>query len=149
LPTARQNITTAVILSIGRILAETAPLYLTSGLASSNSISLINPGQTLTTRIYAQIYTGNVNDGKNIMYECAIVTMLLVLLIILTVHVVLPAYYSYKQSRIESQNMLSYEEYEKDSEMECFKKENEKEILENEKTDVSEKLEEIKPPPKI
>ncbi|MDR3257817.1 MAG: phosphate ABC transporter permease PstA [Mycoplasmataceae bacterium] len=103
LPAARQGITTAVILSIGRILAETAPLYLTSGLSSSSSISLINPGQTLTTRIYAQIYTANVTQGTNIMYECAFVTMILVLLIILLVHVVIPAYYNYKRRKIRKE----------------------------------------------
>jgi short subunit fatty acids transporter len=92
-----------VILSIGRILAETAPLYLTSGLSSSSSISLINPGQTLTTRIYAQIYTANVTQGTNIMYECAFVTMILVLLIILLVHVVIPAYYNYKRRKIRKE----------------------------------------------
>jgi phosphate transport system permease protein len=100
LPAAKQGITTAVVLSIGRILAETAPLYLTSGLASSSSISLMNPGQTLTTRIYAQIYTANVHDGTSIMYECAFVTLILVLLIILMVHVAIPAYYNHKRRKI-------------------------------------------------
>jgi phosphate transport system permease protein len=92
-----------VILSIGRILAETAPLYLTSGLSSSSSISLINPGQTLTTRIYAQIYTADVNQGSHIMYECAFVTMILVLLIILVVHVIIPAYYNHKKNKAKEQ----------------------------------------------
>jgi len=85
-----QGITTSVVLSIGRILAETAPLYLTSGLSSSSSIALDSAGQTLTTRIYAQIYTANISDATSIMYECAFVTMILVLLIILIVHVLLP-----------------------------------------------------------
>jgi phosphate transport system permease protein len=93
LPAARQGITTAVVLSIGRILAETAPLYLTSGLSASSSIALNSPGQTLTTRIYAQIFTANIGQGVNVMYECAFVTILLVLLIIMFVHVVIPHYY--------------------------------------------------------
>jgi cell division protein FtsL len=79
---------------------------LTSGLTSSSSISLVNPGQTLTTRIYAQIYTANVHDGTNIMYECAFVTMLLVLVIILIVHVVIPAYYNFKRHRLETQSKI-------------------------------------------
>jgi phosphate transport system permease protein len=87
-------------LSIGRILAETAPLYLTSGLSSSSSIALAQPGQTLTTRIYAQIYTSNVNQGTNVMYECALDTMILVFLIIFVVHVIIPQYYQYKQRRL-------------------------------------------------
>jgi hypothetical protein len=64
----------------------------------------MNPGQTLTTRIYAQIYTGSIHDGTNIMYECAFVTMFLVLLIILVVHVVIPAYYNYKQTKLQTQS---------------------------------------------
>ncbi|GHU47886.1 hypothetical protein FACS1894218_3320 [Bacilli bacterium] len=103
LPAARQGITTAVILSIGRILAETAPLYLTSGLSSSSSISLVNPGQSLTTRIYAQIYTADVTAASHIMYECAFVTMILVLLIILVVHVIIPAYYARKKNKAKQQ----------------------------------------------
>jgi phosphate transport system permease protein len=66
----------------------------------------MNPGQTLTTRIYAQIYTANVHDGTNIMYECAFVTMLLVFLIILVVHVIIPAYYNFKRHQQEAQSKM-------------------------------------------
>ena len=99
LPMAAQGVRTSIVLSIGRILAETAPLYLTSGLASSSSISLINEGQTLTTRIYAQIYETDMTKANSIMYECAFITMILVLMIILVVHVVIPWYYRYKAKR--------------------------------------------------
>lgn len=99
LPIASQGIRTSIVLSIGRILAETAPLYLTSGLASSSSISLIYEGQTLTTRIYAQIYEANMTKANSIMYECAFITMILVLMIILIVNVVIPWYYRYKSKR--------------------------------------------------
>jgi ABC-type transport system involved in cytochrome bd biosynthesis fused ATPase/permease subunit len=37
------------------------------------------------------------------MYECAFVTMILVLLIILLVHVVIPAYYNYKRRKIRKE----------------------------------------------
>ena len=99
LPIARQGVRTSIVLSIGRILAETAPLYLTSGLASSSSISLIGEGQTLTTRIYAQIYETNMDKANSIMYECAFITMILVLGIIMIVHVIIPWYYKYKAKR--------------------------------------------------
>lgn len=101
LPAAKQGIMTSIVLSIGRILAETAPLYLTSGLAASSSISLTNAGQTLTTRIYAQIYEANVSKGSSIMYECAFITMVLVLMIILVVHVLIPWWYKYKAKKEE------------------------------------------------
>ncbi len=96
LPIAKQGIRTSIVLSIGRILAETAPLYLTSGLASSSSISLVGEGQTLTTRIYAQIYETNMLKANSIMYECAFITMIFVLIIILIVHIIIPWYYKYK-----------------------------------------------------
>ena len=103
LPIAKQGIRTSIVLSIGRILAETAPLYLTSGLASSSSISLVNEGQTLTTRIYAQIYETNMLKANSIMYECAFITMIFVLIIILIVHVIIPWYYRYKSKRDKDQ----------------------------------------------
>ncbi len=96
LPITTQGIMTSVVLAIGRILAETAPLYLTSGLASSSSISLLSEGQTLTTRIYAQIYETNVSKATHIMYECAFLTMILVFIIILIVHVIIPWYFRKK-----------------------------------------------------
>lgn len=101
LPTALQGITTSVVLSIGRILAETAPLYLTSGLSSSGSIALNTAGQTLTTRIYDQIYTADISQGTSVMYECAFITMILVLLIIMVSHVLIPYYFVWKQKRIK------------------------------------------------
>ncbi|WEK82831.1 MAG: phosphate ABC transporter permease PstA [Mycoplasma sp.] len=97
LPLARQGIMTSLVLSIGRILAETAPLYLTSGLASGSHISFSSEGQTLTTRIYAQIYEADVAKSQSIMYECAFVTMILVLIIILIVHVFIPWYFKHKE----------------------------------------------------
>lgn len=100
LPAAKQGITTSVVLSIGRILAETAPLYLTSGLSSSSGSALDSAGQTLTTRIYAQIYTGNTTDGVHIMYECALVTMILVFAIIVIVHVIIPYYFKWRLKRL-------------------------------------------------
>ncbi len=101
LPTALQGITTSVVLSIGRILAETAPLYLTSGLSSSGSIALNTAGQTLTTRIYDQIYTADITQGTSVMYECAFITMILVLLIIMISHVLIPYYFVWKQKKIQ------------------------------------------------
>ncbi|MDE7433617.1 MAG: hypothetical protein K2M43_00465 [Mycoplasmoidaceae bacterium] len=101
MPTALQGITTSVVLSIGRILAETAPLYLTSGLSSSGSIALNTAGQTLTTRIYDQIYTADISLANNVMYECAFITLILVLLIILVSHVLIPYYFVYKQNKLK------------------------------------------------
>ncbi|WP_412032194.1 phosphate ABC transporter permease PstA [Malacoplasma muris] len=90
LPAALTGIITSTILAIGRILSETAPLYLTAGLTSSTETALDRPGQTLTTRIYAQLYNTNITEGINIMYEIAFITLLLVLSLILIGYVLIP-----------------------------------------------------------
>lgn len=90
LPSALTGIVTSTVLAIGRILSETAPLYLTAGLTSSTQTALDRPGQTLTTRIYAQLYNTNVTEGLNIMYEIAFITLLLVLGLILVGYVLIP-----------------------------------------------------------
>ena len=99
LPLAMQGVMSSIVLSIGRILAETAPLYLTSGLSSSATISLLGEGQTLTTRIYAQIYESGVVKGSNIMYECALVTLVLVLIILVILHVAIPLYFKHRKKK--------------------------------------------------
>lgn len=90
LPQAKKGIITSVVLTIGRIVSETAPLYLTAGLSSSKHIAILNPGQTLTTRIYAQLYENNAIAAKNVMYEAAFVTLWLVVALIIIAHVLIP-----------------------------------------------------------
>ena len=111
LPLAWKAITTSIVLAIGRILAETAPLYLTSGLASGSVVSLSNEGQTLTTRIYAQIYESNITKGSNIMYECAFITMVLILLIILFVNVFIPWYYQHREHKKNNATFIVDKKY--------------------------------------
>jgi phosphate transport system permease protein len=62
-PMALVAITGNIITIIGRILSETAPLYLTAGLSSSSETALNRPGTTLTTHIYAQIFSTS-KDAK-------------------------------------------------------------------------------------
>jgi phosphate transport system permease protein len=62
-PMALVSITGNIITVIGRILSETAPLYLTAGLSSSSETALNRPGTTLTTHIYAQIFSTS-KDAK-------------------------------------------------------------------------------------
>lgn len=90
LPAALTGLATSVILAIGRVLSETAPLYLTAGTTSSSQIALVNPGQTLTTRIYAQLTNTNINDGVNIMYESAFLTLLLILTLTIIGYYLIP-----------------------------------------------------------
>ncbi|MGL5640153.1 MAG: phosphate ABC transporter permease PstA [Mycoplasmoidaceae bacterium] len=89
LPIAFNGIITSIVLTIGRVLSETAPLYLTAGLSSSKKISLNRPGTSLTTQIYGQIFS-NTPDSKNIQYEAAFVTIILVLALIIIGYVIIP-----------------------------------------------------------
>lgn len=97
LPQAFKDIMTAIVLTIGRIVAETAPLYLTAGLSSARVSTLLNPGQTLTTRIYAQLYENNAITAKSIMYESAFITLILVIALIIVAHILIPYYDTFKK----------------------------------------------------
>ena len=98
LPATIQHILTSIVLSIGRILAETAPLYLTAGIGSTNEICLMSNGQTLTTRIYAQISSNNLFTAKNIMYECALILLILICIILILVNIIIPKIFTKKTS---------------------------------------------------
>lgn len=109
LPQAYKGILSSSILTIGRILAETAPLYLTAGLSSSSSIALLNPGQTLTTRIYAQLNNPFAEQSTYIMYESALITLILIISIIFISYIIIPNWKfinEYIKEKIEIQKML-------------------------------------------
>lgn len=100
LPSTIQHILTSIVLSIGRVLAETAPLYLTAGIGSTNKICLMSNGQTLTTRIYAQISSNNLVTTKNIMYECALILLILIIIILVLVNIIIPKIFAKKSDHI-------------------------------------------------
>ncbi|XQP56011.1 MAG: ABC transporter permease subunit [Mycoplasmoidaceae bacterium] len=102
LPVAFQHILTGVVIAIGRVLAETAPLYLTAGLSGGSKISLMSAGQTLTTRIYSQINSNDMVAAQNIMYECAFVTLILIIIILIVVDIVIPWYFDKKKEKASS-----------------------------------------------
>lgn len=96
LPHAYRGILSSIILTIGRILAETAPLFITAGLSSASTVALMNPSQTLTTRIYAQLNGSSSALSTNIMYESAIIALVLIFALIVIGYVVIPNWNSIK-----------------------------------------------------
>ncbi|MDE5599815.1 MAG: phosphate ABC transporter permease PstA, partial [Ureaplasma sp.] len=103
---AFKSIVSAIILSVGRIISETAPLYLTAGLSSPNNIALLSPGQTLTTRIYANTMFGiNANQSLNIQYESALSSILLVLFLTVLGYMIIP-YYKYLKEEIKMRLLI-------------------------------------------
>ncbi|MGL4343541.1 MAG: phosphate ABC transporter permease PstA [Metamycoplasmataceae bacterium] len=89
LPPALYAITSSIVSTIGRILSETAPLYLTAGLSSSSVTALNRPGTSLTTHIYAQIFSTSSN-ATTIQYQCAFITMILVFSLVIIGYVIIP-----------------------------------------------------------
>ncbi|WP_298444415.1 phosphate ABC transporter permease PstA [uncultured Ferrimonas sp.] len=60
LPAAMPGIVTALILSIGRIIGESAPVYLTAGMVANIPESVFDSGRTLTVHLYmltTELYT--------------------------------------------------------------------------------------------
>ena len=95
LPMALIPIVTSIISTIGRILSETAPLYLTAGLSSSKYSLLNRPGTTLTTQIYAQIFSSSSN-AIDVQYQAAFMTMIFILLLILIGYIIIPKWSNIK-----------------------------------------------------
>lgn len=90
IPMALVTITGNIVSIIGRILSETAPLYLTAGLSSSASTALNRPGTTLTTHIYAQLFSTS-SDAKWIQYEAALVAIFFVFILVIIGYVIIPS----------------------------------------------------------
>lgn len=98
LPTATSGIVTALTLTVGKILSETAPLYLTAGLSSSSQIALDRPGTTLTTHIYAQIFsTGSSAERTNVQYQAALLVFILVFSLVFIGYVIVPNWKTIKK----------------------------------------------------
>ena len=78
LPSAVPGILSGVILSIGRIVGETAALIYTSGTVSGIPKSLLSSGRTLSVHMYALLSEGLYTEQA---YATAVVLLILVLII--------------------------------------------------------------------
>lgn len=103
---ASSALISSLILAVGRIMAETAPLYLTAGLTSVNGVGLLLPGQTLTTRIYAQLTSNDLNSFEMITYECAFISMIIILVLILIGNFIVPNFKEIKNNIVDAWYLL-------------------------------------------
>lgn len=91
LPLAASNLIFSILMSIGKIVGETAPFYLTAGLSSiPQKTLLLYQGQTLTTRIYNTINMHSIDDHKQVMGETTFFCMLLLTVLIFSGVFVVP-----------------------------------------------------------
>ncbi len=81
LPSAMPGIVTSIILSVGRVIGESAPVFLTAGMVARIPDSLLDSGRTLTVHLYKltqELYT--VHEWHQA-YATATVLIVVVLLI--------------------------------------------------------------------
>jgi phosphate transport system permease protein len=81
LPSATPGILTSVILSIGRVIGESAPVFLTAGMVARVPDSLLDSGRTLTVHLYKLTTELFTIDEWNQAYGTATVLIVVVLLI--------------------------------------------------------------------
>lgn len=81
LPSAMPGILTSVILSIGRVIGESAPVFLTAGMVARIPESLMDSGRTLTVHLYKLTTELFTIDEWNQAYGTATVLIVVVLLI--------------------------------------------------------------------
>jgi phosphate transport system permease protein len=81
LPSATPGILTSVILSIGRVIGESAPVFLTAGMVARIPDSLLDSGRTLTVHLYKLTTELFTIDEWNQAYGTATVLIVVVLLI--------------------------------------------------------------------
>ncbi|WP_299689410.1 phosphate ABC transporter permease PstA [uncultured Vibrio sp.] len=81
LPSAMPGILTSVILSIGRVIGESAPVFLTAGMVARVPESVFDSGRTLTVHLYKLTTELFTVDEWNQAYGTATVLIVLVLLI--------------------------------------------------------------------
>lgn len=81
LPSAMPGILTSVILSIGRVIGESAPVFLTAGMVARIPDSLFDSGRTLTVHLYKLTTELFTVEEWNQAYGTATVLIVVVLLI--------------------------------------------------------------------
>lgn len=82
IPAALGGIITSMILSMGRIIGESAPVYLTLGsTVDFPNKGFLSSGQTLTTHILLINKESNDNNKLGMMYQTALITVILIFIL--------------------------------------------------------------------
>lgn len=92
LPSAMPGIVTAVILSIGRVIGESAPVFLTAGMVTKIPESVLDSGRTLTVHLYKltqELFTQHEWDQA---YATATILIVLVLILNLITKIISARY---------------------------------------------------------
>ncbi|RMA77465.1 phosphate ABC transporter membrane protein 2 (PhoT family) [Metamycoplasma subdolum] len=116
LPLAISGIISGTILSISRIISETAPIFLTLGMTFNPKYGLLNHGQTLTTWILENQVHGITSMEHRIgqSYKFAFVTIFIITLLIIFSYSIEPIMNLIKSKRKKrfNKNILKLEEKE-------------------------------------
>ena len=92
LPSAMPGIVTSVILSIGRVIGESAPVFLTAGMVTKIPESVLDSGRTLTVHLYKltqELFTQHEWDQA---YATATILIVLVLVLNLITKIISTRY---------------------------------------------------------
>ena len=92
LPSAMPGIVTAVILSIGRVIGESAPVFLTAGMVTKIPESVLDSGRTLTVHLYKLTQELFTQHEWNQAYATATVLIVLVLALNLVTKIIATRY---------------------------------------------------------
>lgn len=106
LPLSISGIVSGTIISMSRIISETAPVFLTFGMSFNPNYSLMGHGQTLTTWILSNQIYGTDNEVIRIAnsYKYALVTVIVITLLIIVSYSIEPIVNKikkWKKSRIK------------------------------------------------
>lgn len=82
-PIAFNDLIFSILLTMGKIIGETAPLYITAGINSVPGSLFMYQGQTLTTRIYSQLYETKLARSEKVIGETSFYCLLFIALVVI------------------------------------------------------------------
>lgn len=86
IPEVRDNIFTGIILSIAKVLSESAPFILTAGVVAKMPKSIFSSARTLTTHMYLLISEGAEKNALQLAFASGTILIILIVLLNLSVN---------------------------------------------------------------